>query len=1021
MLPRPSSDAFRSFSLSTVASSDSNATDVIEYEGLNQTADWIFRGLVHSARCKVESEITLVEKNRFTFDKVMSFDFLQPVSATFDKNLIAHRDEFKFFLEHANGEQLSCNAEAFMLKSIKHMNSPQPTFDSLVLCFIENAGRSLMFPPFRKGHLVVTDYNIDYSRQTLRNITSMTELRDPTSFIKLKGFNGSTITLRSSSVAQIRLWKTYIDELFSATGGPFSDLTENISSDSLASENSSYHFGSLREDILSNSQKGLNIISPKPTHARMDSYAAIASFENNIDFMKNSLIDSPKLKQFSISPKSDDEPQDISERPIGNHNRSSSIDTDHDDYPSDSQSEDESILSDPNYVFSDSHNDSTSTLSKFEGINYTYVPSSSPILSRLPQTSSPKTISDESSTSTPVLEESLRDSSKEYRSSGDTLSLPPSPQSTIQHGSQNTVNTEYADAEELEPNSDHALKHRQSVETIKSLHRPSTPCVEPTTTSSSTTVSHSTTPTLTDTKTVQAKEIQIAPVEPAPISTKSHVESPQVSLSSEHPTLKKKRSTKKLFGAIKQFFKSKKDATQEEQPTSLKSKLKSQSSLSSLNNRKSVDDTTSEPEESQNTEIVYTPRPGTAFSLAARNDRCLSKISEEDVSYDDDDKKSNKFDGTPVIKEEPEESHSRSVSVDRVSSFGPVCTSSIEPRINSVSDSGSPIEFNENKPSVPSTDDKLEKTIRHSKSQSSVKTVVNVETSQPEKNEIKTPIAPFTGECETPGENSQPGANFSLTSYSGYNTGTVSQSSSISTLFDRTQLNVRLSRSKSTYTPKKMMKNEIIGLLSTQAIVSKWSGRKWDKLNNGFVYTNVSVYSAEPGGLIECKLITNENILTLKITSKTFVRRATFQDVELKGVESFSSFGTNEVFMFRFMNINDADEFANSIEACRKEFTSQVLLASRPSLRKMKSAELLSSNSSTSSSSRSESSSGKNSMVNRPRMLRSYSSAGSLKSRISSFHQANGSMDSDRISLISTKVFTPTLLPPLLSNKNIKV
>lgn len=80
-----------------------------------------------------------------------------------------------------------------------------------------------------------------------------------------------------------------------------------------------------------------------------------------------------------------------------------------------------------------------------------------------------------------------------------------------------------------------------------------------------------------------------------------------------------------------------------------------------------------------------------------------------------------------------------------------------------------------------------------------------------------------------------------------------------------------------------MMKNEIIGLLSTQAIVSKWSGRKWDKLNNGFVYTNVSVYSAEPGGLIECKLITNENILTLKITSKTLLDVQLFRMSNLKG------------------------------------------------------------------------------------------------------------------------------------------
>lgn len=939
----------------------------------------------------------------------MSFDFLQPVSAAFDKNLIAHRGEFKFGLEHTNGEQMACNVEAFVLKSSEHNNSPQPTFDSLVLCYIESSGRSLMFPPFRKGHLVVSDYNIEINNQTIR---TMEELRNPSSFIKLEDFNGSAFTIRSSSVAQIRLWKTYIDELFSSANDPFVEPEEFLEADT-HTENTSYHFGSLSEEILSTPQRGLNIISPKSTHSRLDSYAALASFEKNMEFMENSLIDNPELKQFLVASTSEKSLQNIASEFVGNSKTASYIDTDYDELSSDSHSEEESILSEPDYNFSGSHNDSTSTLSKFEGINYTYVSTSSPILARLPHAGSTQTLSeDESSISTPVLsEEKPQQVSNNFQASQDTLSLPSSHQPTLQNESQNTITTESVD---IEPEAEDAvLQHRQSLETIKSLDRSTTP--EETPAAETIASNPNTTPTLSETKVVEAK-VKIVPAKPTLLSA-AHANPAIVPVNKELPPLKKKRSTSKLFGAIKQFFKSKKDSTHEIPPNfSYKPSLKAHASLSSLNNKEGGS-LAPEPIEFQDAEVTYGPRPGTSFSLAARNDRCLSKISEEDIVYYDEGKKpDDKHNSTPVIEEEPEEPHSKTMTVNRISSSGSVYTSPVEPRINSVADSRSSMESFGNKSSVSSFGDRFERTIYHSRSESSVRTAINVDVFQTEKQESRTPNAPFNSDCET--HSGKHSANLSISSfYYGYNPGAVSQSSSISTLYDRTPVPGRATRSVST---SRKSKNEILTLLSSQAIVSKWNGRKWDKLDNGFVITNVSVYSAEQGGLVECKLITNENILTLKVLNKTSVRRATFQDIELQGVESVTSFGNNDVFLFRFMNISDADEFANSIEACKKEFTSQAMLESKPSLRKMKSADLLSSTSSVNSLARSDVSVGRNSLINRPQVLRSYSSAGSLKGHRSNSHKVNASLDSDHIYFTSTKAFTPTLLPPLLSNKNIR-
>lgn len=314
---------------------------MIEYEGLNQTSDWIFRGLVHSARCKVESEIEFLEKNRFTFDKVLSFESLQPVSAVFDSQLIVYRDEFKLFLNHYSGDQWACNVEAFILKS-KDQNYGQSSLDSLVLCYVENPGRSLMFPPFRKGHLVITDFDIEYTRQTIKSIASISELTEKSPFIKFEDFNGSKITLGSASAAQIRLWKNYFDKLFSSVDEPF------VLGPQVDSQNSSYNFGSCQEDILSNPFQGLNILSPKPRRAQLDSFKRIEPFKNNTNNAESPRVDHPKLKPFLVSSTSAQSLQDIEKLTTDNYQVASSCHDSEDNssiHPSDSESE----LSEPEF------------------------------------------------------------------------------------------------------------------------------------------------------------------------------------------------------------------------------------------------------------------------------------------------------------------------------------------------------------------------------------------------------------------------------------------------------------------------------------------------------------------------------------------------------------------------------------------------------------------------------------------------------------------------------------------------
>lgn len=325
----------RTFSLSTIGSENSSATEAIEYEGSNQTADWIFKGLIHAARCKIDEQIKAADINYFIFNKVLSFETLTPVSSIFEPNLIAYRKEFIFTLNHSSGVQWSpCKVEALLLKT----SSQCETVDSLVLCFIENPGRSLMFPPFRRGHLTLINHNFVDASDSEQYLQDAPQ----TQYMSLEDCNGSYFTLKTSYITEIPTWKECISSLF--TGEITTSISSSIRSSSSMdkieeqlnqeyqefepisrqttseSNKSSYHFGSKQEDILARPFRGLNIISPSSTSHSIDSMvknddygileiyspqsytnSTVSQASPQLNFMKTpSLVDAPELKAYMI-------------------------------------------------------------------------------------------------------------------------------------------------------------------------------------------------------------------------------------------------------------------------------------------------------------------------------------------------------------------------------------------------------------------------------------------------------------------------------------------------------------------------------------------------------------------------------------------------------------------------------------------------------------------------------------------------------------------------------------------------
>lgn len=968
----------------------------MEYEGSNQTADWIFRGLVHTARCKIESEMEYIDMNRFIFNKVISFETLNPVSAIFDHNAIARRDEFVFTLDHFSGTSWSaCNIEAFLLKKISELDDD--IIDSLVLCFLESPGRSLMFPPFRAGHLKLVDYVVDNSllKNSGPQILSDSHMK---LYIVLEDCNGSKIKLSTSNFAQIQQWKAYIEKLFDQDKK--SSLAENDSihipqlvnwkqaDQSLFNCSiSGYHFGSKQEEILNNPFSGLNIINDSagnsPACFQKDTYSKystsldlprLLSVENISSQLKikgsTSFVGSPEVKAFMIdSPKSlyslrKVESQNTEETPkidgdfnsifTGNNEENGRCD---ENYYSDSSDGSYFTESDceccENNILS---NESNSTLAKFEWV-------SSP--SQIPVISSLSVVPTNTNTNT--------------SSSHDAIKCLPNLSRLYNNGSE-LQKTESVDS--VAPNVEVSLQNIQEMEShlepLKSQNSSTIPILSP----KSSFCSHSDLETIhsrsENTLNNDHSKLPLAnSLNPDNLLThksqKISVES-QISknngqkevqnfqlkektfpndnlgVNNQPSLLKRKKSTKGLFNALKQFFKTKKAEQVNPHPQlhneiKLRSKEDSPSDIQYPSKQEKITHSQKNQvlQDFQTTFPIH-HRQSSGGPSYIRNDKCLSKISEEDAFYECDNE-----DGgiqtvqhtTPVIEEISE-------SIDEPSCNKPFIdvpecsdltasqyslTGSKESKLNGDTELGSK-NFDDTSRIINVFPVEADKHISHSISDISVGTVVDTNNSTVAESRTIRAVASFPSRTISRlSSSSSIGSNNSLSlapSCSAQFQNVIkNRSLSGVTLFDKNGPSLPFHKiSKDNHSFQNSFQPDKVIILKTQGIISKWEDYKWSKISNGTMSICVSVCGFGVGGIVECASAQDDIYFTLGIVDRTQIRRGTAVDVEIGGADLFPLETdpiniplvaiADPMFMIRFFSTLEAEEFAHSTDASRK-------------------------------------------------------------------------------------------------------
>lgn len=138
--------------------------------------------------------------------------------------------------------------------------------DNMVLCTLEDPGRSMLFPAFRYRHLQLETFSLG-AENTNCTLTLATT-------------TGTRFTLRCSGKEQGHLWKAELESLFpkkqvahhqEETNSHFlskhaySSLASDASETSNSTGTKSFSFTSKQNDILSDSCRGLNILSPAQT------------------------------------------------------------------------------------------------------------------------------------------------------------------------------------------------------------------------------------------------------------------------------------------------------------------------------------------------------------------------------------------------------------------------------------------------------------------------------------------------------------------------------------------------------------------------------------------------------------------------------------------------------------------------------------------------------------------------------------------------------------------------------------
>lgn len=236
---------------------------------------------------RADALLSVSERGQFLFNKVTSLETLRPVSAVFDPAKTQKRAFFEFVLFHASGVTWPpMMVEAYLL------GAPD---DGLALCTLEDPGRALLFPVLRRRHLKLIE-------------SSPTE-------VLMGTLSGTKIALRTRDKTQMEMWLPDFKSLFPDTQSAFSAATSTTTSSTSRSPDLAlglqYSFYSGKDEILSN-MGGLGIINPnyRPASSVYSPDTNTESFGSNskdlspqLEIMETSqsLTDAPELQQFLMT------------------------------------------------------------------------------------------------------------------------------------------------------------------------------------------------------------------------------------------------------------------------------------------------------------------------------------------------------------------------------------------------------------------------------------------------------------------------------------------------------------------------------------------------------------------------------------------------------------------------------------------------------------------------------------------------------------------------------------------------
>ncbi|KAG5355415.1 hypothetical protein CJU90_4464 [Yarrowia sp. C11] len=185
-----------------------------EFESRRETAIR-FRDLTRQARDKAESERERVDLTTFNFDRVVHFDTLQETYDEFDYTTTLHRDYFEMCVKHRSGKTFDKKmVEVFLVTDTTTPNKGMPsnkisadaftdTFSGLAICSLEDPGRSLIFPQFKRSDFVL----VEQPKSRLSSRQAKYE-------IVLQASNHSTVVLYCPELDQVKLWSRVLGHLF---------------------------------------------------------------------------------------------------------------------------------------------------------------------------------------------------------------------------------------------------------------------------------------------------------------------------------------------------------------------------------------------------------------------------------------------------------------------------------------------------------------------------------------------------------------------------------------------------------------------------------------------------------------------------------------------------------------------------------------------------------------------------------------------------------------------------------------